>query len=98
MNNEIEQLKREIGELKNWKQSLEAAHSIPLPIDQAFRKRFGVGLLKLSGRSADAEDVTVVTSVNFAGQTTNTTVVMDDPTGFLEITIDGTLCYIPYFI
>lgn len=39
MNDEIEQLKRELEELKAWKKSLEMSHSIPLNIDQAFRKR-----------------------------------------------------------
>jgi len=38
--NEIENLKREIEELKTWKKSLEASHSIPLNIDQSFRERF----------------------------------------------------------
>lgn len=38
--NEIDQIKKELAELKAWKRSLEASHSIPLNIDQAFRKRF----------------------------------------------------------
>ena len=38
--NELENLKQEIEELKRWKASLEASFSIPLNIDQAFRKRF----------------------------------------------------------
>lgn len=39
--NELAQLKKEVEDLKAWKRSLEASHSIPLAIHQAFTGRFG---------------------------------------------------------
>lgn len=50
MNNE--QLLKRIEELENWKKNMEASHSIPLNIDQAFRGRF----LNNSGIITDAGD------------------------------------------
>ena len=37
--NELDVLKKEIADLKAWKESLEASHSIPLNINQAFKER-----------------------------------------------------------
>ena len=49
MENELEQLKRELQELKDWKKSLEASHSIPLNIDQSFRARLGSEAVRVVG-------------------------------------------------
>lgn len=38
--NDYDKLKKEVEELKAWKKSLEASHSIPLNVDQAIRARF----------------------------------------------------------
>ena len=40
MNEELNNLRIELEELKSWKRSLERSSSIPLAIDQAFRERF----------------------------------------------------------
>ena len=90
--NELETLKREIEELKIWKKSLENSSSIPLSIDQALTGRGYVKTnLKLSTKGVDTEDV----SVNEGGVATYA--VMNDPDGFLEIYLNGTTYYIPYF-
>lgn len=92
-----EQEKRDLEELKRWKKSLESSSSIPLNIDQSFRARFLGSSLKVSSKGVDTADVTVVSSVNFGAQTVGTTVVLDDPTGFLEIVIGSTTYYLPYY-
>lgn len=44
----MQQMKKELDELKAWKKSLEMSHSIPLNIFQAFKERFaGSGLVLL---------------------------------------------------
>lgn len=40
MQEELNNLKRELEELKAWKRSLEASHSVPLPFYQAMLGRF----------------------------------------------------------
>ena len=90
---ELEQLKKEIEELKNWKKSLESSYSIPLNIDQAFRARFfNTSDLSVSAKGADTED-------QVAGNATNdgSVTVLDDPQLFLEITIGTTVYYIPAY-
>jgi len=53
--NEIELLKREIEDLKRWKASMEASHSLPLNVDQAISGRgflkviTATGILKATG-------------------------------------------------
>lgn len=44
LQNKIRLLEEELEDIKNWKKLLEAAHSIPLNIDQAFKSRFIVPL------------------------------------------------------
>lgn|SRR3990167_4277638 len=46
MNEELQQLKRELEELKAWKRNFELGHSIPLNIDQAL---VGRGFRKFTG-------------------------------------------------
>ena len=98
MNNELEQLKRELQELKDWKKSLEASHSIPLNIHQAFTARFvSAGSIRPSSKSASSENVTAVVSVNFGAQTVGTNTVLDNPDAFLEVVVGNTTYYIPVF-
>src|SRR3990167_8804435 len=92
---ELQQLKRELEELKSWKKSLEAGHSIPLDIDQALRSRLGT--LTTSTKGVDTEDVTVVSSVNFGAQTVGTTVVQNDPDIFLKVEVGGVTYHIPAY-
>ena len=49
MNEELQQLKRELEELKTWKRNLESSHSIPLVIDQSLTGRGFLKVLSLTG-------------------------------------------------
>ena len=91
--NELEQLKKEVSDLKAWKASLERSSSIPLAIDQSFRERLasGITVLSVSTKGADTEDV----SVNEGGVAAYA--VMNDPDGFLQVSIGNTIYYLPYF-
>lgn len=73
--------------------ALENSTTIPLEIDRSFRDRFGdiVASLSVSSKGVNTEDQ----SVNEGGSATYS--VMGDPDGFLQITINGTIYYIPYF-
>jgi len=101
MPEELEQLQKELADLKQWKASLERSSTIPLNIDQAFRERFkGLGTIikTQSAKGVNTEDVTVVNSVNFIAQTAGTTVVLNDPTQFLKVEIDGTIYYLAAWV
>lgn len=89
----MEELRQQLKELQDWKASLERSSTIPLNIDQSFRGRFIKSLSNLakSSKSSTSENQ----AVNEAGSATYS--VLGDPDGFLEITIDGVLYYIPYF-
>lgn len=91
--NEIELLKKEIEELKAWKTSMEASHSIPLNIDQALRDRLNLtsGSLALSTKDSNSED----RAVNEGGVAIYN--VITEPVGFLQIEISGTIYYLPYY-
>lgn len=83
---------KRIEELEKFKKSLEASTSIPQPVYAAFKDRFSdiVGIT-VSAKGANSEDVTV----DEAGS--NTYAVMNDPVGFLQVRINNTIYYIPYF-
>ena len=92
--NELEQLKKEVSDLKAWKASLERSSTIPLAIDQSFKQRFTniTGLKVSTTKLLNDEDQ----AVNEGGVATYS--VMGDPDGFLEVTIDQVPYYIPYFL
>ena len=90
MNEEIKQLKIQIDELNKKFDSLSASTSIPFDIGEAFKIRV-LGDTSLSAVSANAHNKTV----NEAGVATYD--VMNKPTGFVQITIQGTDYVIPYF-
>lgn len=92
--NELEQLKKEIEELKVWKRSLEASHSIPLNVDQALRARLGTlsgSTITSSSKAASSEN----RLVEEAG--TDTFNVLLPPDAFLQVTVGTTVYYIPVF-
>lgn len=91
MNEEIIKLQKEIEELKSWKKSLENASSIPLAIDQSFRKRFSVSTPIVSSKGATTENQ----AVDEGGSATFS--VLKAPDGFLQMTIGTTVYYIPIF-
>lgn len=89
MNDELE---KKILALENWKKSLENSQSIPLNVNQAFARRLTGNLgLSSSSKSNSSENQ----AVNEGGAATYN--VLKSPDGFLQITIDGTTYYIPYF-
>lgn len=91
--NELEQLKKEVADLKAKWASLESADSISLSIDQAFRARFlsgGVGL-SVSTKTLNSEDILI----DEAGNGTST--VLDDPDYWLKVTINNTTYHIPAY-
>jgi len=90
MNKDIEQLKIQIDELNKKFDSLGASTTIPYNVGEAFKIRV-LGDTSLSAVSATAHNKTV----NEAG--TATYDVMNKPTGFVQITIQGTDYIIPYF-
>lgn len=89
----MEELKQKIEELEKWKKSMEASHSIPLNIDQAFRARFKDtgSILSASSKSASSENQVV----DEGGVATYS--VMKTPDAFLQVTISGAVKYIPIF-
>lgn len=86
--NELQQLKKEIEELKAWKASLENAATIPLEIDQAFRERFlsGVGL-QATGTGSPSSTLSY-NSFNV--------IVPANPSGTLKVEYGGTIYELLY--
>lgn len=87
---DLEQIKKELEELKAWKKSLEFSHSIPLNIDQAFRERF-VSSLQTSTKVASSENQ----AVDEGG--TDTYSVLKPPDAFVQVRVSGNLYYVPVF-
>lgn len=86
------QEKQEFEDMKRFVQALKSSNSIPLEVDRAFRARLSALFgLSVSTKGVDTEDVTVDES----GAATYA--VMNDPDGFLEVSINGTIYYLPYF-
>lgn len=82
----------QLEEMWNFIQSLKNGATIPYEVDAAFRSRFSRGIgLSVSAKGANTEDQ----AVNEAGSATFD--VLGDPDGFLEVSINGTVYYIPYF-
>lgn len=90
-NIKMEELQEQINELQEWKESMESSYSIPLNIDQAFRARFSGASLANSTKSASSENQ----PVNEGGVATYD--VLKPPDAFLQVNIQGTVCYIPIF-
>jgi hypothetical protein len=86
-----EELLARIVSLENYINSLKSASSIPLDVDSAFRERFTVASFTTGQKGADTEDV----SIDEAGATVHT--VLNDPTGFLTVTIEGVAYNVPYY-
>ncbi len=85
---------QKLNEVYDFIQKMKASSTIPLDVDRAIRDRLGLSGIPLgavSAKTANSEDVTV----NEAGA--GTYAVMNDPVGFLEITLGSTTYYVPYF-
>jgi hypothetical protein len=82
-----------LNELYDFMQSLKESSAIPQDVDAAFRERLkDLLVIEVSTKDADSEDVTV----DEAGAATYQ--VMNDPDGFLKVTINGTDYNIPIFL
>ena len=95
------QLEQRITELENKIKSLTSSTTIPLEIDGAFRKRFDLNNFSkvlVSSKSATSENKNAVMTVNFSGETVTTDSVLDNPDGFLQVNINGTVYYLPYYV
>lgn len=94
----MNELERRITALEARLDRFNSYTTIPLEVDNAFRRRFEDSIgLTLSDKAADSEDVVVVASVDFAGQTTTTANVLADPEEWLKISLGGIPYYIPSF-
>lgn len=91
MNNELEQLKIELNELKKWKQSLESSNMIPLEIDRSFRGRFKFSSLQTSSKSPTSENQ----AVNESGTASYS--VLKAPNGFVQTTLGEQTIYLPSY-
>lgn len=89
----IEELEREI-------QSLKSFTTIPFDVDKAFRARLGIDNLssvRESVKVVASENVAAITNIDFGTQSTETNTVLDNPDIFLEVTVNGTVYYLPAF-
>lgn len=93
MEERVKQLESEVQELKDFIKLLQADTTIPFDVEGAFRKRLEDLALAVttSSKSAGSENQ----AVNEAGMATYS--VLGTPTGWLEIVLDNTTYYIPYF-
>lgn len=90
---------KQLSKVVAFMENMKRYDKIPLDVDRAITRRVArkVQSLKVSAKGANTEDVTAVTSVNFGGGTTTSTPVLNDPDGFLEVQVNGTVYYIPYY-
>lgn len=84
MPNDLEQ---RVAALEALIQSMQHLHTAP----QDFRKALTDAGLSVSSKGASTEDQ----AVNEGGAAAYA--VMGDPDGFLQVTIAGTIYYVPYF-
>jgi len=90
----LTQAMQRIESLEQFASNLTETTSIPYAVEMAIRDRFQLQsavTAEVSSKNADSEDVTV----NEAGAATYA--VMNDPVGFLSVTVNGTTYYVPYF-
>jgi hypothetical protein len=88
----METLQEQVNKLEQEWDKLKNTTTIPKEIDSAFRARFAnIAGIALSATSATAHNKTVDESGS------STYDVMNKPTGFLTVVINGTARDIPYF-
>lgn len=85
------QEKAQLEELITFKRQLENSSTIPLKIDQSFRKRFVDEQIQASTISATLHNVVV----NEAGSGTYS--VLGAPAGYAEVVYGGVTHYIPIY-
>lgn len=85
---------KEIDKINRRLDALSSSNSIPFNVEQALRDRLGlasVDTIDLSNKSASSENQ----AVNEGGIATY--FVMKPPDGFVQLTKNGVVIYIPYF-
>lgn len=99
MNPELRQLQEQLKLIEDQVSGLKAAFNslsnnatIPFDIGEAFKTRVLTNItpLSISSKDADSEDESITVGLN-------TTIVLGDPDGFLQVTINDVIYYIPYF-
>lgn len=89
---QFQQMQAELTELRAFVQSLKSSTTIPYDVDGAFRTRLGTDSdIVVSAKDVDSEDQ----SVNEGGSATYN--VLKEPDGFLQVTISGSVYYLPYY-
>ncbi len=92
----MEQILLKLAELENKVKALEAAATIPYEVDSAFRERFGLNRLDSTSLIASSKGATSENhAVNEAGIATYS--VLGIPDGYLEVTVGGSVKYIPIY-
>lgn len=92
LNSKINKLGNQIAELKTWKDSLEMAHTIPLNVDRAFRKRLeSLGDLKNSSKLAASENIVIDESGGLVKS------ALKQPDKWVQTVIAGTTIYLPAY-
>jgi hypothetical protein len=87
----MEELQKQIDELKNRLDLLNSSYSIPLDVDNAFRDRLQAVAGQSSTKLASAE----TQAVNEAGAGTYSVAKPMD--GFVKMIVDGVARNIPYY-
>lgn len=82
---------KKFNEVYDFMMAMKNAATIPFDVRQALKAGVLSGEVSVSTKGADTEDQ----AVNEGGAATFD--VLGDPDGFLEITLSGTVYYIPYF-
>jgi len=89
-----EEYKNRIEELERKFKALEAGGTLPKPVEDAIRERLRIDIISAtttSSKSTSSENQ----AVNEAGIATYS--VLKTPDIFLQVTISGTIYYIPAF-
>lgn len=84
---------QKLDEVYTFMQNMKSFDSIPVEVDKALRRRLlsSIAQLAVSTKGLDTEDQ----AVDEGGAATYS--VLGDPDGFLEIAINGTIRYLPYY-
>ena len=90
----MEEIQRQLNEIRAELDLLKASTTIPFEVESALRERFGLAdFTPLSTSTKSVDDVTQ--AVNEGGIATYS--VAKAPDGFRQILINGTLLYIPFY-
>jgi hypothetical protein len=92
MNPDIQQMQRDIEELKAFKEAMLASSSLPIGFENAVRERLrlqDVTSISTSGKSGASEDTIIFESGS------DVKIALSQPDTFLQLIINGTTYYLP---